>query len=137
MHYRHDHGNRDFKRFEIYFPCFNRSCHQTYHALRGADGSRAAEIASILAALLEPGGRLLVVAGNANEPARTVPGPSLLTREELVDPFTTACARSARGGETESCLPLRLVSCRETRFDATRHYGQQGPLAWVAIFERS
>jgi hypothetical protein len=107
---------------------------QTFHAVRGAGGERALEAAAALSAFLAPGGRLLVIAGNASEPSRLARGPSMLTREQLLDPFTTSPSADQLTG---SNLPLRLVSLRETRFDPTPAYGSSPPLAWVAIFERS
>jgi SAM-dependent methyltransferase len=94
---------------------------QTFHALRGT-AETAPGVARAIAAFLAPGGRLLVLTGNAGEPARLFPGPTLLTAEEVTAPFTAA--------------GLALLSLEETRFDATPAYGDLPPLAWCALFER-
>jgi SAM-dependent methyltransferase len=94
---------------------------QTYHALAGTIAPRDT-VAAAFGDCLRPGGRLLVIAGNATEPPRLVPGPSLLKRDELVCPFETA--------------GLVLESVEASRFDATPAYGDTPPLAWVAIFSK-
>jgi SAM-dependent methyltransferase len=94
---------------------------QTYHALAGTIAPREV-VAAAIGDCVRPGGRLLIVAGNANEPPRLVPGPSLLTRDELVCPFEAA--------------GLVLGSLEATRFDATPAYGDTPPLAWVALFTK-
>lgn len=94
---------------------------QTFHATAGALAP-AAVVAAAIASFLRTGGRLLVIAGNSREPPRLVPGPTLLTREEVVSPFEAA--------------GLYLESLEETRFDSTPAYGLCPPLAWVAVFSR-
>ena len=94
---------------------------QTYHALAGALAP-APVAAAAVASFLSPGGRLLVITGNSREPPRLVPGPTLLTREEVVSPFEAA--------------GLTLVSLEESRFDSTPVYGLCPPLAWVAVFSK-
>ena len=95
---------------------------QCFHAVRGSAGSDAERrFAAMVAALLEEGGRYIVVAGNADEAAGR--GPPVLTREELVAPF-----------EAEGLALLSLEACR---FDATATYGVEcPPLAWCAVFEQ-
>lgn len=94
---------------------------QTYHAIAGSVVPHEA-IASAIAAMVRPGGRLLVVAGNAAEPPRLVPGPSLLTRDEVICPFEAA--------------GLVMESLATSRFDVTPAYGDTPPLAWVALFSK-
>ena len=81
------------------------------------------DVAKVMANLLAPHvGRLFVLAGNASEPARVVPGPTLLTRDEVVGSFERA--------------GLVLVSLETTRFDSTPAYGEVPPLAWAAVFAK-
>jgi len=61
---------------------------QCFHVLRTLDERLAVRA---VWNLLRPGGLALVVVGNAGEPARS-PGPAVLTREELLVPFTAAVA---------------------------------------------
>jgi SAM-dependent methyltransferase len=97
--------------FNFVFDC------QTYHAVRSE--ANADRLAAAIASLLAPGGRYFVLTGNADEPPRT-PGPTVLTREQLVAPFEAA--------------GLRLESLEACRFDATSAYGSCPPLAWCANF---
>ena len=59
------------------------------------------------------------------EPARN-PGPAVLTRSELVEPFLA--------------LGLELLEINSTRFDRTPAYVSAGysetPLAWLAVFQK-
>ena len=77
-------------------------------------------LARLMAGLLAPRGRLLVITGSATEAAGR--GPSVLTRDELARPFEEA--------------GLRLLSIWETRFDPTPSYGERPPMAWCAVFEK-
>jgi SAM-dependent methyltransferase len=93
---------------------------QFFHAVRHIKSPD--QVAQTMAGFLAPGGRLLVLCGNASEPPRVVPGPTLLTREELMVPFERA--------------GLTLVSLESTRFDSTPAYGAVPPLAWAAVFSK-
>ena len=94
---------------------------QFFHAVRAV--AAPDDVAKAMADLLAPhGGRLFVLAGNASEPPRVAPGPSLLTRDEVVGPFERA--------------GLVLVSLETTRFDSTPAYGEVPPLAWAAVFAK-
>jgi SAM-dependent methyltransferase len=99
---------------------------QFFHAVRAesrVNTHTPDTVAMAMANFLVPHvGRLLVLAGNASEPPRVVPGPTLLTRDELVGPFERA--------------GLTLVSLETTRFDATPAYGEVPPLAWAAVFAK-
>lgn len=72
--------------------------------------------------LLKPGGLLMILAGNANEPEV---GPNVLTAGELLEPLLAA--------------GLELVMLHQTRFDSTRHYVEvlgMRPLAWWVVLQR-
>jgi SAM-dependent methyltransferase len=92
---------------------------QTFHAIAKVVAPSVV-VATSIAAFLRPGGRLLVMTGSADEPQRLDPGPTLMSRDEVVGPFVAA--------------GLLLVSIRSSRFDRTPAYGDAPPLAWVAVF---
>ncbi|KAF8060018.1 iccD [Scenedesmus sp. PABB004] len=97
---------------------------QTYHALR-ADHARGAgdTLPALLFRLLRPGGLLLLLAGNAAEPAAG--GPAALTAHELLGPLLGA--------------GFELVQLQATRFDPTPHYEAafgRRPLAWWLVARR-
>lgn len=100
---------------EAYDLVFDSQC---FHIVRQVDEAR---IARTIARLLRPGGRLVMLAGNAGESPRS-PGPPVLTRAEC----TTALQDAG----------LQLESIEETRFDPTALYGENPPLAWLAIFRK-
>lgn len=88
---------------------------------------RADYIASKIVSFLSENGRLLVLAGNNSSASLSRDttlrnGPTMLSREDLLDPFLRA--------------GLSLISIEETRFDQTRAYGDMPPLAWMVILER-
>jgi SAM-dependent methyltransferase len=95
---------------------------QCFHILRDVN-ERAARDAIIM--LLRPGGRAMVVTGakSAVEPP-LVPGPPVLTEDEVTTPFVKA--------------GLVLESIHQTRFNLTPHYSSLAapPLAWVAVFRK-
>jgi SAM-dependent methyltransferase len=103
--------------FDLCFDC------QTFHCLRKVDKQAAARV---YAALLRPGGVLLMLTGNANEDAER--GPERLTREEVLSAFDGT--------------PLKCESLEETRFDWTEAYRRQTlfdepPLAWRSVWRRA
>lgn len=98
--------------YDLVFDC------QCFHVLRQVDEAR---LARTMARLLRPGGQLVIMAGNAAEPERN-PGLPVLTRTEC-----TAALQAAG---------LRLEALEETRFDPTPLYGDNPPLAWLAIFRK-
>ena len=103
--------------FDFVFDC------QCFHVLQVHD--EAAAVVSV-ARLLRPGGLLLCMVGNANEPEVS---PAVLSQEELQAAFV-----SSSGGL------FRMLECREDRFDPTPAYSLLPlgcPLAWVALFERT
>jgi SAM-dependent methyltransferase len=115
--------------------------------------------------LLKPGGYVLVVVGNDREPPR-VPGPPVMSKEELVGAYVGRCVDGRGGGgereregevseekgtikeqsdvsvdtdthtHTNASPLFRLVSLREGRFDATPAYGACPPLCYVAVFQK-
>lgn len=98
--------------YDLAFDC------QCFHVLRQVD--EAAAVAT-LRHLVRPGGRLIVLTGNADE---AEVGPSVLTADELRAAFAPPywCCRSLQAD----------------RFDMTQFYAKlpQPPLAWVGVFER-
>lgn len=100
-------------RFDFVFDC------QCFHCLRVFDEAKAVEA---VANMLRPGGLLLVLTGNANEPEIS---PAVLTKAELVDAFT------AEGMFT-------VLDVQEGRFDSTPDYDKLPhlPLAWIGLFRR-
>ena len=99
---------------------------QTYQCLRQADATAAA---SAVAAVLRPGGTLLLLTGNADEPDER--GPVRLSRQELIDGLTPA--------------GLELLTLEPFRFDETEAYrrqredsgSEQTPLGWRSVWRRS
>jgi len=83
-----------------------------YHALRRIDEGR---LVSIYERLLAPGGRMLILAGNAREPLS--PGPPTVSEPEI---------RKAFGGAFD------ILQLREIRFDSTPD-GINRPLAWSIL----
>eukprot|EP00730_Choanoeca_flexa_P009848 TRINITY_DN14201_c0_g1_i1.p1 TRINITY_DN14201_c0_g1~~TRINITY_DN14201_c0_g1_i1.p1 ORF type:complete len:221 (+),score=31.39 TRINITY_DN14201_c0_g1_i1:94-756(+) len=98
--------------FDFMFDC------QTFHVLRQQN---EAKIVDTYFKLLAPGGLLMVMTGNSNEPEV---GPSVLTEDEL---------RRAFDEDRFECLSLT-----ESRFDSTPAYAKlsQCPLAWVGVFRK-
>lgn len=92
---------------------------QVFHTFSAAQRDA---VAASEAALLAPGGRLLVITGSDSEPARVEPGPARLSVAETEAPFRAA--------------GLRLLRRRATRFDATPAYGACGPAANECLWEK-
>ena len=94
---------------------------QTFHCLRKVDPDRAA---AVYGELVAPGGTLLLLTGNADEPAER--GPEILTEAEV---------RSAFDGTA-----LRCESCTAFRFEWTSHYRRQvfeePPLGWRSVWRK-
>lgn len=103
----------DSGNFDFVFDC------QCFHCLRVFDEGKAVEA---VANLLRPGGLLLVMTGNANEPEIS---PAVLTKAELIDAFT------ANG-------KFAVLNVQEGRFDSTPDYDKLPhlPLAWIGVFRR-
>jgi SAM-dependent methyltransferase len=101
--------------FDFVFDC------QTYHCARKVDEAAAA---AAVCSLLAPGGRLMLLTGNADEPEER--GPERLSREDLDRAFAT------RGLVCEECVPFR--------FDMTDAYRRQAhaepPLGWRSVWLR-
>jgi SAM-dependent methyltransferase len=83
-----------------------------YHALRRIDEAR---LVSIYERLLAPGGRILILAGNAREPMS--PGPPTVSEPEIHAAFDGV---------------FDIVQLREFRFDSTPD-GRTHPLAWSIL----
>ena len=102
--------------FDFVFDC------QTFHCVRKVDEDAAADA---VCSLLAPGGRLLLLTGNADEDAER--GPERLRREDLDRAFAT------RGLVCEECEPFY--------FDMTDAYRRQTqfakpPLGWRSVWRR-
>jgi len=91
---------------------FDRGC---YHGVRRVN---AKGFVAAAAAMCKPGGKFLIIAGNANE-ARHY-GPPRVKEKEIRDEFAPS---------------FDIESLRETRFD-TRTAGGKGPLAWSIMLRR-
>jgi SAM-dependent methyltransferase len=83
-----------------------------YHALRRINEAR---LVSIYERLLAPGGRMLILAGNAREPLD--PGPPTVSEQEIHAAFDGV---------------FDIVQLREFRFDSTPD-GHTHPLAWSIL----
>lgn len=76
----------------------------------------------LLYRLLKPGGCLMILAGNTNEPEV---GPNVLSAEQLLQPLLDD--------------GFDLVLLRQTRFDSTAYYTDvlgMRPLAWWVVLQR-
>jgi methyl halide transferase len=93
---------------------FDRGC---YHGVRQNHPSRYVEVVQ---RLCRPGGHLLILAGNANEPGQRY-GPPRVDEKELVNDFASG-------------FDFELL--REIRFD-TAEAAAQGALAWVVLLRRT
>jgi len=92
---------------------FDRGC---YHGVRRQDPSRYVEV---LKKLSRPGGRVLILAGNANEPGQHY-GPPRVDETELINDFAGA---------------FDFEELREIRFD-TADPDDEGALAWAVLLRR-
>ncbi len=90
---------------------------QFYHAVCNTNENAAETLASLLA----PGGTLIIIAGNSSEGVASA-GPTMLSKDQVVTPFTTA--------------GLTLCHIETTRFDSTPTYGEIPPLAWCVEFRK-
>lgn len=99
---------------------------QTYQCLRQVDVAAAG---AAVASVLRPGGTLLLLTGNANEPDER--GPVRLSRADLIDGLTPA--------------GFEMVSCEPFHFDMTDAYRQQEqskgyeqtPLGWKSVWRKA
>jgi len=92
---------------------FDRGC---YHGVRQGAPSR---YVAVVERLCRPGGRVLILAGNANEPGRRY-GPPRVDEQELVNDFAAG-------------FDFELL--REIRFD-TADADARGALAWMVLMRR-
>jgi SAM-dependent methyltransferase len=102
--------------FDMIYDC------QVYHALVKDDAAAQAQLPQLLHSLLKPGGLLLMLTGNANEPEV---GPAVLNGQQLLTPLIQA--------------GLVCVFVRQSRFDGTPHYVNvlgKRPLAWWVVLQR-
>jgi len=76
------------------------------------------------AALLRKRGVALVVTGNDREGGGDGCGPSMLSKDDLIEYFTVNDY-------------FRIADIKEARFDPTHAYGDTPPLCWVCLFVRS
>lgn len=93
-----------------------------YHVLVRDQPEYRDRLPQLLFDLLTPGGFLMILAGNANEPEV---GPNVLTAEELLRPLLA--------------VGFELVLLHQTRFDPTHHYANvlgMRPLAWWVVLQR-
>jgi hypothetical protein len=89
--------------------------------LRAEDDAKAVQLYH---RLLKPGGLIMLLTGNANEP---YVGPNILTQQELLSSFVA-------DGRFE------CVWVTESRFDTTQHYQHElrkRPLAWWALLRKT
>ena len=102
--------------FDFVFDC------QTYQCVRKVDETAAAVA---ICSLLKPNGVLLLLTGNADEPAER--GPERLTREDLDRAFAST------GLVCEACEPFRFewtaAYRRQTEFS-------EPPLGWCSVWRR-
>ena len=99
---------------------------QTYQCLRQVDVAAAG---AAVASVLRPGGTLLLLTGNSDEPDER--GPVRLSRENLIDGLTPA--------------GLEMVSCEPFHFDMTEAYRrqkeskgyEQTPLGWKSVWRKA
>jgi len=98
---------------ELFDFIFDRGC---YHGVRRQDPSQYVEV---LKKLCRPGGRVLILAGNANEPGQHY-GPPRVDETELINDFAAE---------------FDFEALRETRFDTADPYAQ-GALAWAVLLRR-
>eukprot|EP00050_Salpingoeca_kvevrii_P012004 m.19732 g.19732 ORF g.19732 m.19732 type:complete len:214 (+) comp3770_c0_seq1:42-683(+) len=96
--------------FDFVFDC------QFYHVFHR---SRPSEAAALLTECIKPGGWMLSLTGNANEPEV---GPAVLTEQEIREAFPK----------------LELAALSESRFDMTQAYAklERCPLCWVGVFQK-
>jgi SAM-dependent methyltransferase len=109
-------SSRSLGTFDLIYDC------QVYHALVKDDAAAQAQLPLLLHSLLKPGGLLLMLTGNANEPEV---GPAVLTGEQLLTPLLDA--------------GLVCVLLRQSRFDDTPYYTNElkkRPLAWWVVLQR-
>lgn len=101
--------------FDFIFDC------QCFHCLQQVDGSAAADI---YYRLLKPGGKILMLTGNSDEPAAR--GPVQLSRDEVLNAF--------------ACTSLVCEKIVAIRFDWTPIYHRQGfadpPLGWASLWRK-
>ncbi|KAF6251685.1 S-adenosyl-L-methionine-dependent methyltransferase [Scenedesmus sp. NREL 46B-D3] len=95
-------GGSSWGSFDLIYDC------QVYHALVKDDSAAQAKLPQLLHGLLKPGGLLLMLTGNANEPEI---GPAVLSGQQLLGPLIEA--------------GLECVFLRQTQFDRTSHYVQE------------
>lgn len=109
-------SSRSLGTFDLIYDC------QVYHALVKDDTAAQAKLPLLLHSLLKPGGLLLLLTGNANEPEI---GPAVLSGEQLLAPLVYS--------------GLVCVFLRQSRFDSTPHYVDvlgKRPLAWWVVLQR-
>lgn len=93
-----------------------------YHVLIRDQAQQHQQLPALLFNLLNPGGTLMILAGNSNEPEV---GPNVLTAEHLLQPLLSA--------------GFEVVLLHQTRFDSTQHYSNvlgMRPLAWWVVLQR-
>lgn len=98
---------------ELFDLIFDRGC---YHGVRRQGPSGYVEVVK---KLCRPGGRVFVLAGNANEPGAHY-GPPRVEEQELIEDFAAA---------------FDFEELRETRFD-TADADSPGALAWSVLLRR-
>ena len=97
-------------------------CCAVYHVLVRDQAEHQHRLPQLLFDLLKPGGLVMVLAGNTNEPEV---GPNVLTAEQLLQPLLS--------------VGFELVLLHQTRFDSTTHYVNvlgMRPLAWWVVLQR-
>jgi SAM-dependent methyltransferase len=107
--------NTRHQQYNLVFDC------QCFHAVALGD-DKELQYSDLVAQALRPDGLLIMLCGNDKEPQRQ-PGPAVVSQELLRRTFSRANG-------------WNIEVLQETRFDATSAYGEEGPLAWLAIIRR-
>lgn len=137
--------------FDFVFDC------QCFHVLREVQSETKA--VNAIRSVLRPGGLLMVLTGNDNEPEC---GPAVLSLAQLKRPFSAAFDLGTMRGKATStsphsalifliilptpstvadmlCVPrIAAEAVIETRFDRTHEYDklEKSPLAWCGLFRK-
>jgi len=136
-------NNEKYPNFQSKF-CFIFDL-QCFHAVR-KDGENDDKFVQLVYDLLKVGGYFLVITGNTDKDEEDVDGksfkgPSKLTKDELLMPFTEFVPIDAKDNDDVSKKKwIDLIKIKKSRFDPTSLYTNNGtrlpPLCWVALFKK-
>jgi hypothetical protein len=107
-----------------------------FQGISGSPAERA--YVENVATIIKPGGHLLVLCGNSNDPsnAQGQRGPSAVSEEDI----TSAFCEDGGGvnSRNDDASPLfELVSLEQGVFDPTNHYGASPPMCWEVLLRRT